>query len=155
MRSIKPGRGSSLQGAIGSLFAVVFGIVWMVSAAKSGAPTPFVLMGLVFVVNCWQQCHYFSDECHRGKPLFSLRYYRRGRRTGSVGRNAEQKRKNSSAKKRKKRDQQKRLFVLLWGKSGERLRFLPFLREKVMRKNGVFLPLFFRGYTCIHCVFCL
>ena len=44
MRSIKPGRGSSLQGAIGSLFAVVFGIVWMVSAAKSGAPTPFVLM---------------------------------------------------------------------------------------------------------------
>ena len=50
MRSIKPGRGSSLQGAIGSLFAVVFGIVWMVSAAKSGAPTPFVLMGLVFVV---------------------------------------------------------------------------------------------------------
>lgn len=50
MRSIKPGRGPSLQGAIGSLFAVVFGIVWMVSAAKSGAPTPFVLMGLVFVV---------------------------------------------------------------------------------------------------------
>lgn len=50
MRSVKPGRGPSLQGAIGSLFAVVFGIFWMVSAAKMGAPTPFVLMGLVFVV---------------------------------------------------------------------------------------------------------
>lgn len=50
MRSIKPGRGASLQGVIGSLFAVVFGIVWMVSSAKSGAPTPFVLLGLVFVV---------------------------------------------------------------------------------------------------------
>ena len=50
MRSVKPGRGPSLQGAIGSIFAVVFGIFWMVSAAKMGAPTPFVLMGLVFVV---------------------------------------------------------------------------------------------------------
>ena len=34
MRSVKPGRGPSLQGAIGSIFAVVFGIFWMVSAAK-------------------------------------------------------------------------------------------------------------------------
>lgn len=50
MRSVKPGRGPSLHGAIGALFAVVFGIVWMISTAKSDAPMPFVLLGLVFVV---------------------------------------------------------------------------------------------------------
>lgn len=50
MKSVKPGRGPSLQGGIGAIFAVIFGIVWMVFAAQMGAPIPFVLMGLVFVI---------------------------------------------------------------------------------------------------------
>ncbi len=50
MKSVKPGRGPSLQGGIGAIFAVIVGIIWMVSAAKMGAPIPFVLMGLVFVI---------------------------------------------------------------------------------------------------------
>ncbi len=50
MKSIKPGRGTSIQGAIASIGAVAFGIFWMIFAARMGAPVPFVLMGLVFVV---------------------------------------------------------------------------------------------------------
>lgn len=50
MKSIKPGRGPSIQGAIASIGAVVFGIVWMALAAYMGAPIPFVLIGVVFVI---------------------------------------------------------------------------------------------------------
>lgn len=50
MRSIKPGRGSSYMGGIGAVGAVIFGIIWMAAAAQMGAPVPFVLFGLVFVV---------------------------------------------------------------------------------------------------------
>lgn len=50
MKSVKPGRGPSLQGGIGAIFSVIFGIIWVVFAAQMGAPIPFVLMGLVFVI---------------------------------------------------------------------------------------------------------
>lgn len=50
MKSVKPGRGPSLQGGIGAICAVIFGIIWIVFAAQMGAPVPFVLMGLVFVI---------------------------------------------------------------------------------------------------------
>lgn len=50
MRSIKPGRGPSFMGGIGAVGAVIFGIIWMAAAAQMGAPVPFVLFGLVFVV---------------------------------------------------------------------------------------------------------
>ena len=122
MRSVKPGRGPSLQGAIGSIFAVVFGIFWMVSAAKMGAPTPFVLMGLVFVVIAGSNV-IVSLMNATGENRFSLYdITEEGEEPDPL--------------------------------EEERLRFLPFLWEKVMRKNGVFYR-FFRGCTCIHCVFCL
>lgn len=38
------------MGGIGAVGAVVFGIIWMAAAAQMGAPVPFVLFGLVFVV---------------------------------------------------------------------------------------------------------
>ena len=38
MKSIKPGRGPSGLGFIGSVFAVIFGIVWTIMAARMGAP---------------------------------------------------------------------------------------------------------------------
>lgn len=38
VKSIKPGRGPSAMSAIGSVFAVVFGIFWTIMSAKMGAP---------------------------------------------------------------------------------------------------------------------
>lgn len=50
MHSIKPGRGPSAMGAFGGVIAVVFGIIWTVAAAGSGAPPVFALFGVVFIV---------------------------------------------------------------------------------------------------------
>ena len=50
MKSIKPGRGPSAMGSIGSAFAAVFGILWTLAAASMGAPIFFVLFGVAFVV---------------------------------------------------------------------------------------------------------
>ena len=49
MKSIKPGRGPSMMGAVGAAFAVVFGIIWTMAAAYMGAPFFFPLFGLVFI----------------------------------------------------------------------------------------------------------
>ena len=45
MKHIKPGRGPSAMGALGSVIAVVFGIFWTVSAASMGAPISFSIFG--------------------------------------------------------------------------------------------------------------
>ena len=154
MRSVKPGRGPSLQGAIGSIFAVVFGIFWMVSAAKMGAPTPFVLMGLVFVVIAGSNV-IVSLMNATGENRFSLYdITEEGEEPDPLEEVLNKKRKNNRAKRGRRETNRNGFLSLLWGKSGERLRFLPFLWEKVVRKNGVFYR-FFRGCTCIHCVFCL
>lgn len=50
MKSIKPGRGPSMMGGFGSIFAVIFGIVWTFAAASMGAPIFFPLFGILFVV---------------------------------------------------------------------------------------------------------
>lgn len=49
MKSIKPGRGPSAMGAIGSVGVGVFGIFWTIGAARMGAPTFFVFFGVIFV----------------------------------------------------------------------------------------------------------
>ena len=49
MKSIKPGRGPSMMGAVGAAFAVIFGIIWTLAAASMGAPFFFPLFGLVFI----------------------------------------------------------------------------------------------------------
>ena len=49
VKSIKPGRGPSAMSAIGSVFAVVFGIFWTIMSAKMGAPFFFPLIGVGFV----------------------------------------------------------------------------------------------------------
>jgi hypothetical protein len=49
MHSMKPGRGPSIMGGVAGVFAAIFGLIWMVAAAKMGAPWPFVLFGLVFI----------------------------------------------------------------------------------------------------------
>lgn len=50
MKSIKRGRGPSAMGAVVSLFAAVFGIIWTFAAASLGAPAFFCLFGVVFVI---------------------------------------------------------------------------------------------------------
>jgi drug/metabolite transporter superfamily protein YnfA len=50
MRSIKPGRGPSMMGGIGSLGAVVFGIFWTIMASSIGAPGIFTAFGVIFII---------------------------------------------------------------------------------------------------------
>ena len=49
MKSIKPGRGPSMMGAAGSVFAGIFGVIWIIAAVSMGAPAFFPLFGLIFV----------------------------------------------------------------------------------------------------------
>ena len=48
MKSIKPGRGPSAMGAMGSIVAAVFGLIWTGAAVSMGAPIFFPLFGVVF-----------------------------------------------------------------------------------------------------------
>lgn len=50
MKSIKPGRGPSAMGAVGSIFSAIFGVIWTIAAASMGAPVFFWLFGVVFVI---------------------------------------------------------------------------------------------------------
>ena len=50
MRSVKPGRGPSMMGGIGAVIAIVFGVVWTLSAAQMGAPGFFPLFGVLFIL---------------------------------------------------------------------------------------------------------
>lgn len=145
MRSIKPGRGSSLQGAIGSLFAVVFGIVWMVSAAKSGAPTPFVLMGLVFVVIAGSNV-IISLMNATGENRFSLYDITEEGEEPDPLEEMLNKKEKQQRKKRKKRDQQKRLFVLIVGQKRRKTTLSAVPAGKSYEKKWGFLPFFSRMY---------
>lgn len=49
MKSIKPGRGPSMMGGLGSLIAVVAGIFWTIGAVSMGAPIMFPLFGVLFI----------------------------------------------------------------------------------------------------------
>ena len=51
MRSIKPGRGPSMMGAAGAVFAVIFGIIWTFAAAGM----------FVGVVGSWTSIRKFMD----------------------------------------------------------------------------------------------
>ena len=49
MKSVKPGRGPSAMGAVGSVVAVIFGIFWTIMAASLGAPIFFPIFGVLFI----------------------------------------------------------------------------------------------------------
>lgn len=49
MKSIKPGRGPSAMGVVGSVVAILFGIIWMFAASSIGAPPFFILFGFIFI----------------------------------------------------------------------------------------------------------
>lgn len=70
MKSIKPGRGPSAMGAIGSVAAVVFGIFWTIMASGMGAPAIFPLFGLVFIgLGIAQAVYHYKNAT--GKNRFS------------------------------------------------------------------------------------
>jgi len=50
MYSVKPGRGPSLMGGVGSIAVAIGGICWIGFAASIGAPFFFILFGVVFVL---------------------------------------------------------------------------------------------------------
>lgn len=50
MKSVKPGRGPSAMGAVGSVIAVIFGIFWTITAVSMGAPFFFPLFGVLFII---------------------------------------------------------------------------------------------------------
>ncbi len=67
MKKVYPGRGPSAMGVMSSIFAVVFGIFFVFSSMKMGAPAMFQLFGLGFVIMAIVTAlyHYrnaFSDE---------------------------------------------------------------------------------------------
>ena len=50
MKHIKPGRGPSAMGALGSIISVVFGVFWTIMAASMGAPIFFPIFGVLFII---------------------------------------------------------------------------------------------------------
>lgn len=50
MKSVKPGRGPSAMGGFASVIAGIFGIFWTVLAVSMGAPFPFPLFGVLFIL---------------------------------------------------------------------------------------------------------
>ncbi len=60
MKSIKPGRGPSAMGAVGSVAVALFGVCWTVGAISMGAPVFFPLFGVVFIIAAIVQAVYHS-----------------------------------------------------------------------------------------------
>ena len=50
MKSIKPGRGPSAMGFMGSIFGIIFAIFWTIMAVSMGAPWFFCLFGVMFII---------------------------------------------------------------------------------------------------------
>lgn len=70
MKSIKPGRGPSAMGAMGSVVAIIFGIFWTIMAASMGAPVFFPIFGVIFILlGVVQAVYHFKNAT--GKERFS------------------------------------------------------------------------------------
>ncbi|KQC46528.1 hypothetical protein AP057_06220 [Geobacillus sp. Sah69] len=77
MKSIKPGRGPSMQGLFGSIAAVLFGIFWMVMTFSITADSPFPaarffpFFGLVVIaIGVFQAIYHYKNAT--GKQRMSL-----------------------------------------------------------------------------------
>ena len=71
MKSIKPGRGPSAMGAMGSVVAIIFGIFWTIMAASMGAPVFFPIFGVIFVLlGVVQAVYHFKNAT--GKELLRI-----------------------------------------------------------------------------------
>lgn len=77
MKSIKPGRAPSMQGFVGSLFSIIFGIFWtfMTFSITKDSPFPgtqiFPLFGLIFVgLGIFQAVYHYKNAT--GKERMSI-----------------------------------------------------------------------------------
>ncbi len=50
LKSVKPGRGPSAMGAVGSVIGVIFGVIWTGAAASAEAPPFFLAFGVLFII---------------------------------------------------------------------------------------------------------
>lgn len=50
MKSVKPGRGPSAMGFMGSVFGIIFAVFWTIMAVSMGAPWFFCLFGIMFII---------------------------------------------------------------------------------------------------------
>lgn len=70
MKSIKPGRGPSAMGFIGSIAAIIFGIFWTIMASSMGAPVFFPIFGVIFIIlGIFQAAYNFKNAT--GENRFS------------------------------------------------------------------------------------
>lgn len=70
MKSVKPGRGPSAMGAMGSAAGVLFGVIWTAAAASMGAPSFFLAFGVLFIiVGVVQAVYHFKNAT--GENRFS------------------------------------------------------------------------------------
>ena len=70
MKSVKPGRGPSAMGAMGSLVGVIFGVIWTGAAASMGAPAFFLAFGVLFIlIGIVQAVYHFKNAT--GENRFS------------------------------------------------------------------------------------
>ncbi len=58
MKRIKRGRGPSMMSGASSVFAAIFGVIWICAAASMGAPGFFLLFGVLFIVAAVGQAAY-------------------------------------------------------------------------------------------------
>ena len=74
MKSIKPGRGPSAMGAIGSVAVGAFGIFWTITASSMGAPSFFVFFGIVFVgIAIIQGIYHYKNATEKNRmSLFDI-----------------------------------------------------------------------------------
>ena len=71
MKSVKPGRGPSAMGAMGSAFTVIFGLFWTISAINMGAPIMFPVFGVFFIIMGIVQALYHYKNA-TGENRFSV-----------------------------------------------------------------------------------
>ena len=70
MKSVKPGRGPSAMGAMGSLVGVICGVIWTGAAASMGAPAFFLAFGVLFIlIGIVQAVYHFKNAT--GENRFS------------------------------------------------------------------------------------
>ncbi|MBB6175719.1 hypothetical protein HNQ82_000530 [Anoxybacillus tengchongensis] len=77
MKSIKPGRGPSMQGFVGSIFSIIFGIFWtfMTFSITQDSPFPgtqiFPFFGLIFIgFGIFQAIYHYKNAT--GKDRMSI-----------------------------------------------------------------------------------
>lgn len=70
MKSIKPGRGPSIQEGISSILAVIFGFIWIGFTARIGGGL-FTLVGVIFVIGSIIQAIYNFRNASR-KNRYSM-----------------------------------------------------------------------------------